>query len=76
MGIFKKKAEVMITVEGMTCEHCESRTEGAAVGVAGVKKATADHTKNQVSLVLKTPDETVIDSVVAAINESGYSASK
>ena len=76
MGIFNKKEEVTITVEGMTCEHCESRAEGAAAGISGVRKAKADRTKNEVSLVLDSSDETVLDSVVAAINETGYSASK
>ena len=76
MGMFKKKEEAMITVEGMTCEHCESKAEGAAVGVTGVRKAKADRVKNQVSLVLDSSDDTVLDSVVAAINETGYSASK
>ena len=76
MGLFRKKEEATITVEGMTCEHCESRAEGAAVGISGGRKAKADRSKNQVSLVLDTSDETVLDSVVAAINETGYSASK
>lgn len=60
-----------LTVEGMTCGHCEGTVEDALEDVAGVSKATADRGSNSVS-VEGTADP---DTLVAAVEDAGYDAS-
>lgn len=76
MALFKKSERIVIQVDGMTCEHCEKRVEHAAAGVDGVKKATADKDAKNVTVELAKADAGAVDSIVKAINEIGYTASK
>lgn len=59
-----------VTVDGMTCGHCEQTVEDAAIEVEGVSAADADREANEVDL----EGEADLDAVVAAINEAGYDA--
>ncbi len=65
--------KLVISVEGMMCEHCKKHVEDACMSIAGVKKAEANLKKKNV--VIKFESEIDKDSVVKAINEAGYKAS-
>ena len=43
----------VLTVEGMTCHHCEMTVEKALLEVNGVKAAKADHTTKSVDVQFK-----------------------
>lgn len=60
-----------ITVEGMTCGHCEGTVEDAVENVTGVSKATADRERDSVS-VEGSADP---DALIAAVEDAGYDAS-
>lgn len=60
-----------ITVEGMTCGHCEGTVEDALEDVSGVSTASADRESDSVS-VEGTADP---DALVAAVEDAGYEAS-
>jgi copper chaperone CopZ len=59
-----------ITVEGMSCDHCEQTVEEALRGVAGVTDATADREAAR-AVVDGEADATAL---VAAVEEAGYTA--
>ena len=60
-----------ITVEGMSCEHCEQTVEEALRSVEGVTDATADR---DVASAIVVGDADV-DALVAAVDEAGYEGS-
>lgn len=59
-----------LTVEGMSCEHCEQTVEEALEGVSGVTDADADREREEAT-VDGDADEA---SLVAAVEDAGYSA--
>lgn len=59
-----------ITVEGMSCDHCEQTVEEALQGVAGVTDATADHEAAQAVV----DGEADASALVAAVEDAGYTA--
>lgn len=59
-----------ITVEGMTCGHCEQTVEDALREVSGVTGVTVDRDDEQAS-VDGNADETAL---VQAVEDAGYSA--
>lgn len=60
-----------LTVEGMTCGHCEQTVEDALEDVAGVTDASADRETEQATVEGDAdPDE-----LVGAIEDAGYDAS-
>ncbi|WP_423999172.1 CopZ family metallochaperone [Haloarcula salina] len=59
-----------ITVEGMTCGHCEQTVEEALRDVSGVTDATADRDAEQAS-VEGDADATAL---VQAVEDAGYTA--
>jgi copper chaperone len=59
-----------ITVEGMTCGHCEQTVEEALQGVSGVTDVTVDRENEQAS-VDGDVDATVL---VEAVEDAGYTA--
>lgn len=59
-----------LTVEGMTCAHCEGTVEDALEGVDGVKDATADRDSEQVTV----EGDADPDAMVAAVEDAGYDA--
>jgi len=71
MGLFAKKTNTTITVEGMKCKHCVARVEDSlkALGV----KAVANLETKEVSL---SYDEAKIslDKIKETINELGFKA--
>jgi copper chaperone CopZ len=60
-----------ITVEGMTCGHCEGSVEDAVENVTGVSAATADRETDSVSVEGSADPEELI----AAVEDAGYDAS-
>lgn len=59
-----------ITVEGMTCEHCEQTVEEALEGVNGVRDASADRESERASV----NGDADITTLVQAVEDAGYSA--
>ncbi|GAA0251053.1 heavy-metal-associated domain-containing protein [Haladaptatus pallidirubidus] len=59
-----------ITVEGMTCGHCEQTVEEAIQGVSGVTDVTVDRAGEQAS-VDGGADSTAL---VEAVEDAGYTA--
>lgn len=64
----KKKAGVILNVEGMMCPHCEARVKAAVEAVEGVTEAIPSHKKNRVTVF----GECDIERVKAVITEQGY----
>lgn len=60
-----------ITVEGMTCEHCEQSVEEALEGVDGVSNATADREAESATIEGAAESETL----VSVVEDAGYDAS-
>jgi copper chaperone CopZ len=60
-----------ITVEGMSCEHCEQSVKEALEGVAGVISVTADRERASATV----EGDADADALVAAVSEAGYDAS-
>lgn len=60
-----------ITVEGMTCEHCEQTVEEALEDVEGVTSASADRESESVTV----EGNADTDELVSAVDEAGYEAS-
>lgn len=63
----KKKT---LTVDGMTCHHCEMTVEKAVMEVEGVKSAKADHSRKTVEVQYKS--ELNIDLVKEKVEKAGY----
>ncbi|MBX0305783.1 heavy-metal-associated domain-containing protein [Haloarcula sp. S1CR25-12] len=59
-----------ITVEGMTCGHCEQTVEDALADVSGVTGATADRDAEQATV----EGDTEVSSLVEAVEDAGYTA--
>ena len=60
-----------ITVEGMSCEHCEQTVEEALQGISGVSDVRADHEAENATIE-GDPDS---DAIVRAVEDTGYEAS-
>ncbi|WP_436927637.1 heavy-metal-associated domain-containing protein [Halosimplex amylolyticum] len=60
-----------ISVEGMTCEHCEQTVEAALEDIDGVTSATADREAESVTV----EGDADTDALVSAVDEAGYDAS-
>lgn len=59
-----------ITVEGMSCEHCEQTVEEALQAVHGVTDATADRESEQATIEGDADPQ----SLVQAVSDAGYTA--
>ena len=64
----KKEAGVILSVEGMMCQHCEARVKKTVEAIEGVTEAVPNHKKNTVT-VFGTCD---IQAVKEAIAKEGY----
>jgi copper chaperone CopZ len=60
-----------ITVEGMSCEHCEQSVEEALRGVGGVTDVTVDREAEQA----RVEGDADTSALVQAVEDAGYSAS-
>ena len=70
--MFGKTEKLTITVQGMTCGHCESRVEKAVMLCGGIKKAKASHSERTVKITHAADSVVDLDEVRAAITESGF----
>jgi copper chaperone CopZ len=61
----------IITVEGMSCDHCERSVEEALHEVSGVSSATADREREQVSV----EGDADLAALVRAVENAGYTPS-
>lgn len=61
---------ITLTVEGMSCEHCEQTVEEALRGVDGVTDASVDQEADQASV----DGDADPDVLVAAVEDAGYTA--
>ncbi|WP_273838593.1 heavy metal-associated domain-containing protein [Halococcus sp. PRR34] len=59
-----------ITVEGMSCEHCEQTIEEALRGVSGITDAHADREAERATI----EGDPVNAALVQAIEDAGYTA--
>ncbi len=59
-----------LTVEGMSCEHCEQTVVEALEGVDGVSSASADHEAG----VAEIDGSADTAELVAAVEDAGYDA--
>lgn len=59
-----------LTVEGMSCEHCEQTVVDALESVEGVESASADREREQATVEGAADVETL----VAAVEDAGYDA--
>lgn len=63
----------LISVEGMSCEHCERAVQGALASVEGVSKVDVDLTSKQV----RVEGENLKDDLLTeAIEDAGYDVIK
>ena len=60
----------IITIEGMTCGHCEQTVEEGLHGVPGVTDVIADREDDQAS-VDRDADSTAL---IGAVEDAGYTA--
>lgn len=60
-----------ITVEGMSCEHCEQTVEEALEEVNGVTAVTVDRETESATV----EGSAATDTLVSAVTEAGYDAS-
>ena len=76
MGIFKSKTKITLSIEGMTCEHCEMKVRHALDGVEGVKMVfKVDREKNQAIVDIADPEKATTDILLKAVADAGYSGS-
>ena len=59
-----------LTVEGMTCGHCEQTVEEALEAVSGVTDATANRDVEQVNV----EGDANVPTLVQAVEDAGYTA--
>lgn len=57
-------------VKGMSCDHCKHAVESALQGLHGVKKATVDLGRGEVSVDFSAPVS--LSEIAAAIDDAGY----
>ena len=62
--------ELVLTVTGMDCRACEERVERAVGKLAGVRRVSADHAANRVSVVVDSPGSEA--AVRAGITAAGF----
>ena len=61
---------ITLTVDGMSCDHCEETVEDALTGVAGVQTASADREAGT-AVVEGDADAAAL---VAPVEDAGYDA--
>jgi len=64
-----KSEGIIITVEGMTCSHCEATVKRNLEALEGIKHVVADNSKNEVKI---EGDKIDLETVKTTINKLGY----
>lgn len=65
-----KEVTMKITVNGMSCPHCEAHTKEALEKIEGIAEATCDHTTN--SAIIITNKEVPEEELRSAVEAAGY----
>ncbi|MDQ2055765.1 MULTISPECIES: cation transporter [Halobellus] len=60
-----------LTVDGMSCGHCEQTVEDALQSVSGVESVEADRESDAVTV----EGDAAVANLVDAVNDAGYDAS-
>lgn len=60
----------ILTVEGMSCAHCQARVEKALAAVLGVESAKVDLKKKTATVALS--GMVADDALMKAVKEAGY----
>lgn len=60
----------IITIEGMSCEHCAATVKNALEGLDGVKSAKVDLKKK--SATVKLADNIADDTLITAVTDAGF----
>ena len=60
----------VLTIEGMSCAHCQARVEKALAEVANVESAKVDLKKKTATVSLREP--VADDVLMQAVSEAGY----
>ena len=63
--------EIVINVEGMTCNHCKMAVEGAVKKLSGVIEAKVNLADKNVTVTFNE-GEVTFDQMKAAIEDQGY----
>lgn len=69
-----ERREVVLSIPGMNCPMCPITVRRALSGIDGVYEAEADLETRQVRAVFD-PARTDVDALIAAVENSGFSAS-
>lgn len=70
--MFGRNEKQVLTVEGMTCGHCEQRVEKSVAQIDGVKKVHASHKDHTVEVVYKKSQPPDADRIRQTIEGLGY----
>ena len=62
-------SELVVSVPGMTCGHCEAAVKGEVGKVAGVTDVAVDLATKLVTITGESVD---LEAVVAAVDEAGF----
>lgn len=60
-----------LSIEGMSCEHCEQTVADALADIPGVTGVSIDHEAGKATV----EGEATMDELVAAVTDAGYDAS-
>ena len=60
-----------LKIEGMMCEHCESRVKKTLEAIDGIESAAPDHNTNTAVITLSS--DVPVDVIKAAIEAQDYS---
>ncbi len=63
----------VLTIEGMSCAHCQAKVESALKNVEGVKKVVVKLAKKEAIVTIDSPVENVDEKLKNAVEEVGYS---
>ena len=69
------KQETVLTIEGMTCGHCQSRVKKALESVEGVSQVDVDLEAGE-ACVVHDPRVAPVSRLVGAVTKAGYGASE
>ena len=70
-----KNKKIMLSVSGMTCVSCEHHIESEVIKLSGVSSVKASYSEKSATVVYD-PVKVDEEKIIAAINETGYTASK
>ena len=62
--------EIVLTLEGVMCPHCEARVNTAVSSAVKVKRVTTSHKSGECSVICS--EDTDRDALISAIEEQGY----